>query len=65
MKEYKVGEEFEFNGVRLRCEISIGFCIGCYGFENGGIERCNAKMGFCESMRTDCNAVIFVEVQDV
>ena len=63
MKEYKIGEEFDFEGVRIRCEESYGgLCNKCYAFEPT-VKPCN--IGECVSdKRFDDNNVIFVEVQN-
>ena len=67
MKEYKVGEEFEFEGVRLRVEkcntflscedcFFIKYRIRCYLMED---------VGFCnKSNRTDGVNVKFVKVEE-
>jgi hypothetical protein len=68
MKEYKIGEEFEFNGVNLRCDKSYdGLCCGCYIYEklDSLTIRCQRDIGICcDGDRSDEVDVIFVEVTD-
>lgn len=63
--QYKIGEEFHLNGIKLRCVKAHDNCKGCF-FEKD--ESCLYKeiyeeLGFCSKIfRYDNTRVIFVKV---
>ena len=68
--ERKVGETFEFEGVKLQVkdiENNLS-CCGCYFFEferTCNTVNCKNQAGACVRIdRTDNKTVIFVEVED-
>lgn len=66
IKEYVIGEEFQFKDTRLRCVKEEGLpCEGCY-FHNIDMSCVDytEQRGYCTSTsRTDKTSVIFVEVE--
>ena len=68
--ERKIGEEFEYNGVRLKVVEGEG-CENCY-FHNlvpfGNVCKCGEYMkirGTCGTIREDGKSVQFVKVEDI
>lgn len=68
--ERKIGEEFEYNGVRLKVVEGEG-CENCY-FHNlvpfGNVCKCGEYMkirGKCGTIREDGKSVQFVKVEDI
>ncbi len=61
MKEYKIGEEFEFEGVKLRCDKSTNICSGCVFWSK---MDCDTAPDCMSQTRNDDTSVIFVEVQN-
>lgn len=65
--QYKIGEEFQLNGIKLRCEKAHNNCKGCFFQKdqsclNKGIDE---KLGFCSKIfRYDNTHVIFVKVEE-
>lgn len=68
IKEYKVGDKFQFGRVKLRVEeVSETSCVGCL-FRRYPGNVCGAITDFTGSCamnnRVDGNNVIFVKVED-
>ena len=68
--ERKIGEEFEYNGVRLKVVEGEG-CENCY-FHNlvpsGNVFKCGEYMkirGKCSTIREDGKSVQFIKVEDM
>ena len=70
--ERKVGEVFDFNGVKLRVEESLRqySCYGCYFYNTNSRHVCHDLNNRCRlsdcygQFRSDGNDVIFVEVKN-
>ena len=67
--ERKIGEEFEYNGVRLKV-VEENNCNHCYFRDKHENEVCYRSefifvSGFCSKLRRkDCNSVQFVEIKN-
>lgn len=60
--ERKIGEVFELDGVKLRVEMEVSGCDGCY---LDGTECFNVRRDRCTVMsRLDKQNVIFTEVKE-
>ena len=66
IKERKLGEEFTYNGTKLKC-VKKGYPMNCTGCFFEGIctsTKSSSKRGECEeSLRTDLTGIKFVAVQ--
>lgn len=64
-KEFKVGEEFQFGIIKLKCIKSNGSCLGCF-FNKLAHTECTIKtIGHCSIVyRSDGENVIFSEVKE-
>lgn len=66
-KEFKIGETFQYENVKLKVEKAKDLCSGCYFIENGldctgEIEK---TIGDCTLIgRKDGQEVIFVKVEE-
>lgn len=62
--ERKVGEIFEYNGVKLRVEKEICACNGCY-FKNLVCDTYRSIRGACQSASRSDGGIIFVKIKDM
>lgn len=62
--ERKVGEIFEYNGVKLYVEKEIRACNGCY-FKNLDCDTCRLIRGECQSASRSDGGIIFVKIKDM
>ena len=63
--ERKVGEIFEFKGVKLQVVKDPGFknaCIGCYFLDNN--YNCSYRQKCFASQRKDLTSVKFIKIKD-
>ena len=60
--EYKIGEVFELDGVKLKVEREVLGCDGCYF----SVDNClNVERDSCTDLfRTDAQNIIFTEVKE-
>lgn len=65
-KEFKVGEEFQFGMIKLKCEESKYGCSGCYFYRfSNACKEFEEVAGNCLSEnREDEKDVIFVKVEE-
>lgn len=67
IKEFKIGETFQLNGITLRCERGYNKCKGCFFREDQSCmnKDINEGLGLCsEFFRNDNTGVIFVKVDE-
>lgn len=62
--ERKIGEVFEYNGIRFRVEKEIGGCFGCY-FCGGNCISIKPLRGECQKVNRSDIGVIFKKVEDM
>lgn len=63
MKEFKIGEIFQFGFIKLKCVESMD--IGCRGCILQEIIHCSKFVGGCNQfIRSDEKNVIFIEVKE-
>ena len=63
MKEYAIGERFDFDGKSLEVKAIESGCTGCYGFKNSVLDPDCARLPDCgSSARSDMRSIRFVEV---
>lgn len=62
--ERKIGEIFEYNGVKLRVEKEIRACNGCY-FKNLICDTYRSIRGECQSASRSDGGIIFVKIEDM
>ena len=63
--ERKVGEIFEFNGIKLQVVKDPGFknaCIGCYFLDNN--YNCSHRQKCFASQRKDLTSVKFIKIEN-
>lgn len=62
--ERKIGEIFEYNGIRFRVEKETGGCFGCY-FCGGNCTSIKPLRGECQKANRSDIGVIFKKVEDM
>lgn len=62
--ERKIGEIFEYNGIRFRVEKETGGCFGCY-FRGGNCTSIKPLRGECQKANRSDIGVIFKKVEDM
>ena len=62
--ERKIGEIFEYNGIRFRVEKETGGCFGCY-FRGGNCTCIKLLRGECQKANRSDIGVIFKKVEDM
>ena len=64
-KEFKIGEEFQFGLIKLKCIKSNGSCLGCFFNKPFHTECAVETVGHCFNVhRTDRKNVIFIDAKD-